>query len=75
MWKYIVITVVVLLVAALCFVADYALEDPYIRTTKKQIKNHTVTEEVLRLTLDILNHKVQIAKIQAQYAPRDPNDS
>ena len=75
MWKYIVTVVVVLLIVALCFVANYALEDPNMRATEKRVRIYRVIEEEQRLTLNILNHKVQIAKIQAQFAPRDPNDS
>lgn len=73
MLKYIVVVVVVLLIAALCFVADYALEDPNMREVTKRVEIYRIIEEEQRLTMEILQHKVAIAEIQARYAPKDPN--
>ena len=68
-----VCVVIVLLVAALGYVTTYALEDKGLRETKKRIKTYRIIEEEQRLTLEILEHKINIAKIQQAFAPSDPN--
>ena len=73
MKKTIVVVVIVLLVAALGCVTKYALEDKGLRETRKRIKIYRIIEEEQRLTLDILEHKLKIAKIQQAFAPSDPN--
>ena len=72
MKKTIVILVIVLLVAALGFVTNYALEDEGMKLMKKRIKINRVIEEDLRLSLLIWQHKGQITKINAS---ADPNSS
>ncbi len=75
MKKTIVVLVIVLLVAALGYVTnEYVLTDSNIRMTKKRIKTYRIIEEEQRLTLDILEHKIAIAKIQQAFAPQDPNN-
>ena len=61
-------------VAALGYVTKYALEDKGLRDTRMRIKTYRIIEEEQRLTMEILQHKIAIAKIQAQFAPKDPND-
>lgn len=70
-----VCVVIVLLIAALGYVTKYALEDKGLRATKQRIKTYRAIEEEQRLTMEILQHKIAIAKIQAQFAPKDPNSS
>ena len=67
------LVIIVLLVAALGYVTKYALEDENLRDTKKRVRIYRVIEEEQRLTMEILQHKIVIAKIQAQFAPKDPN--
>jgi len=65
-WKTIVLVgVIVLLVVALILVAQRAFEDKDLRATKKRLKVYRVIEEDLRLTLDIIKYRTELAKIQA----------
>ena len=75
MKKTIVIVVILSLVAALGYVTQYALENKGIRETKKRIKIYRIIELEQRLTMEILQHKVEIARIQAMFKPADPNSS
>ncbi len=67
--------VIVALVAALGYVVnEYVLTDSSLRTTKQKIKTYRVIAEEQRLIREILQDKVAIAKIQAAFAPKDPNN-
>lgn len=69
-----VCVVIVMLVAALGYVVnEFVLTDSSLRATKQKIKTYRIIEEELRLTVNILQHKVMIAKFQAAYAPKDSN--
>ena len=68
-WKTVVAVVVVLLVAALACVADYALESDATRATKARIKQYRIVAMEQSLIRQILEDKVAVAKIQAQFAP------
>ena len=70
-----VVIVIALLVAALGVSVSYVFEDKDLRATKKRIKVYKVIEEEQRLTMEILQHKLVIASIQAKFAPKDPNGS
>ena len=70
----VVVVVIVSLVAALGYVGQYAFEDKGLRETRKRIKTYRIVAEEQRLILDILEHKIKIAKIQQAFAPRDPNN-
>ena len=71
-WKTVVLIVVVLLIAALACVADYALESDATRATKQRIKTYRIVAEEQALIRQILEDKVAVAKIQAQIAPPVP---
>lgn len=70
-----VVVVMALLVAALGMSLFYVFEDKDLRATKKRIKVYKVIEEEQRLTMEILQHKIVIAQIQAKFTPKDPNGS
>jgi len=73
-WKTVVVVVVVLLVAALACVANYAFEDKVEKATKQRIKTYRILEEEQRSMLRILQYKIEIAKIQSAFVPKDPNN-
>ena len=69
-WKtVVVVVVVVLLVAALVCVANYAFEDKVEKAAKQRINTYRIVAEEQALIRQILEDKVAVAKIQAQFAP------
>ena len=70
--KKAIVIVIVLLVAALGYVTNYALEDKGMREMQKRIKINRVIEEDLRMSLLIWQYKGQIAKINASVDPNSP---
>ena len=69
-WKTVVVVVVVLLVAALACVANYAFEDKAEKATKQRIRQYRIIAEEQQLIRQILEDKLAVAKIQAQFAPQ-----
>ena len=66
--------VIVLLVVALGYVVnEFVLTDSSVRAAKKRIKTYRILEEEQRSMLRILQYKIEIAKIQTAFAPKDPN--
>ena len=69
-WKTVVVVVVIVaLVVSLIVVANYALEDKSIRAAKARIKNMRIVAEEQALIRQILEDKITVAKIQAQFTP------
>ena len=67
--------VIVLLVAALGYVVnEYVLTDSSVRAAKQRIKTYRILEEEQRSMLRILQYKIEIAKIQSAFVPKDPNN-
>ena len=66
--------VIVSLVAAIGYVVnEYALTDSNLRATKQRIKTYRIIEEEQKLIMRIMQYKIEIAKMQSQFTPRDPN--
>ena len=84
-WKIMVVGLIVLLVVALGLLTRYALESDEHRTNrksiaaaKKRIETYRVVAEEQKLIRQILEDKIEVAKIQAAIpkgarAPNDPN--
>lgn len=70
-WKAVVAVVVVLLIAALALVVDYALEDPGLRATRKRVETYRIIAEEQSLMRQILEDKMVVAQIQAQITPQE----
>ena len=64
-----VVVSVVLLVAALALMTNYALTDKGIRDTKARIKQYRIVAEEQSLIRQVLEDKVAIAEINARFAP------
>ncbi|KKN77696.1 hypothetical protein LCGC14_0358220 [marine sediment metagenome] len=73
--KTIVVAIVIVsLIAVLGYVVnEYVLTDSNLRATKQKIKTYRIIAEEQRLVREILQDKIVIAKIQAAFAPVDPN--
>lgn len=70
----VVVVVIALLVATLGYVVnEFVLTDSNLRATKQKIKTYRIIAEEQRLIREILQDKLVIAKIQAAFAPVDPN--
>ena len=72
--KNTIVVVILSLVATLgCAVNEPVLIDSNISETEQKIKNYRIIAEEQRLIRQILQDKIAIAKIQAAFAPVDPN--
>ena len=70
-WKTVtVVSVIVVLIVALAFIANYVLQDKDVRAMKARIEQYKVVAEEQALIRQILEDKVAVAKIQAQFAPQ-----
>ena len=70
-WKTVtVVSVIVVLIVALAFMANYVLQDKDVRAMKARIEQYKVVAEEQALIRQILEDKVAVAKIQAQLAPQ-----
>ena len=70
-WKTVtVVSVIVVLIVALAFMANYVLQDKDVRAMKARIEQYKVVAEEQALIRQILEDKVAVAKIQAQFAPQ-----
>ena len=70
-WKTVtVVSVIVVLIVALAFMANYVLQDKDVRAMKARIEQYKVVAEEQALIRQILEDKIAVAKIQAQLAPQ-----
>jgi len=70
-WKTVsVVAVFVVLVVSLGLVARYALQDKEVKAAKARIETFKIVEEEQGLILSILEKKIAVAKINAQYGQK-----